>query len=102
MSYLPSNVNNIIVIPYITDYDIMTIIKGINNSSPGWDNIPATLLKQCIPLFITPLTYIINTSIETGVFLDPLKMAKRAIIWFIDKHDLLYTFQFGFSKTIFN
>ena len=50
----------IIFIPYITEYEIATILSGINNSSPGCYNIPSVILKHCIKEYLTPLTYVIN------------------------------------------
>ena len=62
--------------PAITEREVITIICSLTNSSPGWDNIPAKLLKSYIEEYIKPRTYIKNMSIETGVFPDSLKLAK--------------------------
>ena len=70
MSYISSNIENSMFLPYIDETEISTIIKNIKNSSPGWDNIPPVLLKSCITSYIKPLTYIVNKSIETGIFPD--------------------------------
>ena len=32
----------------------------------GWDNFPAYLGKQCIDVYLTPLTFILNQSMSEG------------------------------------
>ena len=78
MSYLTNHVDNSIYMPEITEREVITVICSLTNSSPGWNNIPAKLLKPYIEEYIKPLTYtcIINKSFETGVFPDSLKLAK--------------------------
>ena len=76
MSYISADSKKSIVIPYGTEYEITTILSGINNSSPGWDNIPSAILKPFIKEYIKPLTYVINKSFETGKFPNLLKIAK--------------------------
>ena len=63
-------------IPYISKYEIIEIIKSLKNSSAGYDNIPASIAKQCIQHYIKPLTYLINSSFECGIFPNELKLAK--------------------------
>jgi predicted transcriptional regulator with HTH domain len=53
------------------------VIKGLkNNSSPGFDEILTSLVKQCLCHFIKPLDYIYNVSLQTGFFSDVMKKAK--------------------------
>ena len=47
----------------------------MKDSSPGYDNLPASILKQCVSEYITPLTYLINSSFSQGIFPDDLKIA---------------------------
>ena len=75
MSYISADSKKSIFIPYVTEYEITSILSGINNSSPGWDNIPS-VLKPFIKEYIKPLTYVINKSFETGKFPNLLKIAK--------------------------
>ena len=76
MSYLSSNIENSMFLPHIDENEISTIIKNIKNSSTCWDNLPPVLFKSCISSSIKPLTYIVNKSFESGIFPDPLKLAK--------------------------
>ena len=48
ISYISAHSKNSIFIPYITEYEIVTILSGINNSSPAWDNIPSVIVKPFI------------------------------------------------------
>ena len=47
----------------------------MNNSSAGYDELPASIMKQCIGSYIEPLTFLINQSISQGVFPAELKIA---------------------------
>ena len=67
--------------PVITECEVITGICSLTNSSPGWDTIPAKLLKPYIEEYISLFTYIINKSFETGVFLDSLKLVKAIPIY---------------------
>ena len=46
----------------------------MKNSVPGFDELPAFLMKQCSKLFIKPLS--LSLSIRQGVFPIELKLAK--------------------------
>ena len=64
------------MIPTVTATEIRNIILATKNSSPGWDDIPASVAKKCIDCYIFPLTHIINNSIMEGVFPSELKLAR--------------------------
>ena len=59
---------NSIFVPYITENEVKNVISGLKNSSPGWDDIPPSILKINVDSYITPLTHLINKSISDGVF----------------------------------
>ena len=76
--YLPkSNQNNFILFP-TTNVEVLKVIKSLEskNSSGGNDIITNKLLKLISPNIIAPLTNIFNKSMEQGVFLDSMKIAK--------------------------
>jgi hypothetical protein len=53
------------------------VIKGLKNKlSQGFDEIPTSLVKQCLCYFIQPLVHIYNVSLQTGIFPDMTKKAK--------------------------
>ena len=65
-----------IYIPEIDKSEIESIISSINNSSAGYDELPASIMKQCIGSYIDPLIWLINQSIAQGVFPAELKIVR--------------------------
>ena len=64
------------VIPNLTVGDIINVISSLNNSSAGYDEMLASILKKCIDECITLITYLVNLSIRQGTFPNELKLAK--------------------------
>ena len=61
----------------ITESETLSIINKLKNkNSSGKDEISNKLLKSIKDEIAKPLTIIINQSLKTGVFPDPLKIAK--------------------------
>ena len=75
LSYIDPNEHSM-SIPSIHSNEIKSIISKLNNSAPGYDNIPPKIGKLFATQYIDPLTYLINKSIKQGVFPDELKLAK--------------------------
>ena len=85
LSYINTNIHSI----YIPDIKkIITVINTLKNSAPGNDEMPASILKQCIKTYIDPLTYLVNLSINQGIFPDELKIAKVLPIYKSDDKQL--------------
>ena len=131
LQFVKSNMNSMFI-SNITEAEVTETILDLNNSSPGYDEVPAIVMKQNIHALIKPLTYLINCSINKGIFPDELKIAKvipiyksgdktsienyrpisvlsvfskvfekimyNHLINFINKHNILYKYQFGFRK----
>ena len=55
------------------EIEVVSIINSLNNSSPGWDSIPAKLAKRVLNYYIKPLTFLINQSFHDGIVPDELK-----------------------------
>ena len=53
-----------------------TIIKNLNNSSAGWDDISPSVLKYIAPYITKALVNLINLSFQEGLFPDELKIAR--------------------------
>ena len=70
-----NTIANSIFIPDITTIEVINVISLLKNSSAGWDNIPAYVMKRCINVYIEPLTHIIDKSFKEGVYPPELKLA---------------------------
>src|SRR5215510_2199867 len=56
--------------------EIENIIKSLKSSnSCGYDEVPMNLLKLCSSFISSPLNYICNRTLFTGIFPDRLKYA---------------------------
>ena len=64
------------VIAYISNKEILDIINSLENKSTGPFIIPVKLLSLIPDLLIIPLAFIINMSIQSGVFPELLKVVK--------------------------
>jgi hypothetical protein len=74
----------------VTEIEAERTIKGLKtNSAAGFDEIPMSLIKQCLGYFVKPLTHIYNVSFQTDIFPDIMKKAKiRPLFKKGDKQDI--------------
>jgi len=57
--------------------EMKQVIKNLkSNSSAGFDEIPMSLVKQCLCYYIKPLVHI-HVSFQTGIYPDTKKEAKN-------------------------
>ena len=56
LDYIQSNVQSMSM-PNYNKNDVTLVINYLNNSSPGWYNIPALIAKQVIHCYIKPLVF---------------------------------------------
>jgi len=97
---------------YATTCEVEKIIKSLNaKKSHGYDGIPNKILKLISPVIISPLKYICNEVLKTGVFPDRLKYAiVKPIFKKGNKHEtsnyrpisLLTSFSKIIEKRVFN
>ena len=80
LPYVEANPNSM-VIPYLSVGDIINVISSLNNSSAGYDEIPASIPKKCIDEYITPITYIVSLLIGEETFHSELKLAKIILMF---------------------
>jgi hypothetical protein len=67
---------NSIFIPPLTE-EVVSLAKSLKGKhTAGYDDIPESLVKQCIQLIKGPLTHIYNVSLNSGVFPNEWKIAK--------------------------
>ena len=57
------------------DDEISLIVRGLKESSAGYDDIPAKTIKRCISIVTKPLTHLVNLSLTNGYFPEELKLA---------------------------
>ena len=82
--------------------DVKNTILSLKNSSPGYDELPAIIAKQCIDNYVVPLTYVINMSLMEGIFPSELKLAKVVPIFNYRTISVLSFFSKIFEKIICN
>ena len=71
LDYIQSNVQSM-AIPNYYKNNVTLAINSLENSSPGWDNIPTLIAKHVIHCYIKPLVFLINQTLIEGVFPDEL------------------------------
>ena len=76
LNYLKGNYLHSFYFHPVVEDDIRIIINALRNSSPGWDNINPKVVKYVSSGILQPFTYIVNLSLESGIFPDDLKLAK--------------------------
>ena len=131
-SYMPAaNPESIYLKPVCLE-ELKKIISNLKDSSAGWDDIQAKILKQTAHLYLPIIEHLINLSLCEGVFPKELKLARviplfkaedamlvnnyrpvsvlpllsklfervmyNRILSFINEHNILYKFQFGFRE----
>ena len=70
-------------------WDVKNTMVSLKNSSPGYDEFPAFIAKQCIDNYVVPLTYVINMSLMEGIFPAELKLAKVVPIYKSGEPDIV-------------
>ena len=90
--YIDFNIN-CIDIPYICQNEILNVIKMLNNSSAGADELLPFVMKQCSKLYIHMLTHLINISISQGSFPEELKLAKVLPIFKAENKQLIQNYR---------
>ena len=59
-----------------TPPEVIRVLATLKNSSPGWDGVKVSLIKEVQEFLVVPLTHVINLSFSQGVFPDDLKTAR--------------------------
>ena len=55
--YIANNLRSINTIE-VTEDKILSIISAMKNSAPGFDELPAFIMKQCSKLYMKPLCHV--------------------------------------------
>ena len=94
LDYIQSNVQSM-VIPNYNENDVTLVINSLNNSSPGWDDIPALIAKQVIS-YMELSNY---RPISVLIFSSKVKnLMYNSLVSYFDKYNILYQNQFGFRQ----
>jgi hypothetical protein len=76
VNYLANSFRRPISWQYASTYEIEKIVKSLKTKNTfGYDEISNWIIKLTAPFIISPLTYICNAVLSTGVFPDRLKYA---------------------------
>jgi hypothetical protein len=68
--------NSIFIYP-VTEEEVISLTKSLKGKpTADYNNIPESLVKQCIQLIKWPLARIYNVSLSSGVFPDEWKTAE--------------------------
>ena len=70
------SIENSIYIPEINIDEVRTIISAITNSASGYDELPASILKQCSDSYLEPLILLINLSMSRVIVPGKLQIAR--------------------------
>ena len=67
-SYMSKRVTNDMLLTPVIEEGTTNIMKSLKDSSSGWDEIYADVVKTTNSTFIKPLTHIMNQSLATGFY----------------------------------
>ena len=73
--------------------EIQSVISSFSNSAAGFDEIPASIMKQLVNYYAEPLTQMINQSILQGYFPEELKLAKVLPIYKSENEQLVQNYR---------
>ena len=75
LSYMGNRLIESIYLEPVTENEINTLIKALNDTATGFDNMNSMSLKISSETLIKPLTHICNLSRTQGIFPSQLKIA---------------------------
>ena len=75
-NYLAKNITTTFKFNCVTKDDVSKIVKYLKStSSPGYDGIPISVIKDNLDSLLDAIAYICNLSLQTGVFPQKLMIA---------------------------
>ena len=78
----------------LTDDEVKEALRSLKpNKSPGYDNISSNVVNETSDIFFTPLKYILNLSLQQGIFPENLKISKVSPIYKKDEEFLLTNYR---------
>ena len=80
-----------------TEKEISKIIKSQRSNSLGYDEITTAIVHACFPYITSPLNYICNKVLLTGIFPDSLKFATVRPLFKVIKEKYQITNQYRYQ-----
>ena len=68
--------NDSVVVQHVSVAQVRNVITSLKDPSPGWDHLSPFVMKQCVDIYVEPITILINNSFYHGIFPDELKLAR--------------------------
>jgi hypothetical protein len=81
LSYIQETNPNSIFLKEVLPDEVTKIVKSLKNASAGFDGIHSKIIKLTYKYFLTPLTHVLDLSIQQGFFPDSMKLAKVVPIY---------------------
>jgi hypothetical protein len=76
VSFITHNSRSTMYLKPTNETEVHNIIRELKNCAPGPDGIPSSVLKESSNIFVPVLTYIVNLSLNQGIFPNELKIAE--------------------------
>ena len=93
-SFLSGNYVNTMFFEPSAEQEITEIVYSFTNGvAAGYDNLSVSAIKESIELIASPLTHIVNLSISSGIFPDPLKIARVVPIFKSGDHRMFVNYR---------
>ena len=112
---------NLVFLNPVSTVEIERLVTSFKTRKAcGFDHINMSDIKSKVKILSTPLCFLINLSISTGIFPDKIKIARvvpayksdnpslfcnyrpkvvyNRLIDFIEKHNILFSHQYGFRS----
>ena len=85
------------------EQEITEIVYSFTNGvAAGYDNLSVSAIKESIELVASPLTHIVNLSISSGIFPDPLKIARVVPIFKSGDHRMFVNYSLSLTNIFKN
>ena len=75
LKFMGNPITNSIFLPDVTTDEMKNIVLSLKNGAAGWDDITPHMLKMIGNSINHPLVYMINLSLQQGIFPKQLKIA---------------------------
>ena len=78
-NYLGPPCDDTLLFNPVSETELLGKIQQLNNSAPGYDNFAPSVINSAAPVIMPVLLHLCNSSLQSGIFPDRLKIAKVVI-----------------------